>query len=313
MTQPSNQPPSTFPPPKRRGLIFHGGAVLFLTGAGGILFVTALAQEAGNYFTLFLVLSILCFAPLPLLIYRGYALLQARYELERDGLRIRWGLRSDDIPLPEIEWVRPAAELGFHLPLPRARMPGAILGNRVVEGLGPVEFVASESDRLLLIATSRRVYAISPDNAKGFVGSFQRIFELGSVAPLEARSSRPAAYLRQVWEDRIARATILTGAALLAVLFVVVGGLIPTREAITLGFDAEGMPMASGAAQRLLLLPVLASFTYIVDLLGGLYLYRRQEQRIIAYLLWGSSAITPLLAGISVIFQVTRVLPPSPL
>jgi len=44
------------------------------------------------------------------------------------GLRLRWGLRAEDIPLPEIEWIRPASDLGFHLPKPFLSMPGALLG-----------------------------------------------------------------------------------------------------------------------------------------------------------------------------------------
>ncbi len=138
-----------FNPPRRRGIFLHlGVALLLLAGAGGGLYY-ALGQQAGAYFLLFMVVAVVCMLPLPLIAYRGYALLRARYTLERDGLRIRWGLRTEDIPLNTIEWVRPASELGNTLHLPPFSVTGAILGKREVADLGTVEFLASEIDEAL--------------------------------------------------------------------------------------------------------------------------------------------------------------------
>ncbi|TLM81522.1 MAG: hypothetical protein FDZ75_07860, partial [Actinobacteria bacterium] len=200
----SSRPVSTasvFPPPRRRGMILFSAAVAVLGLAGTACLVFALQQQVGAMFVVLLLLAILCYVPIPLAVYRAYALLNASYTLERDGLRLRWGLRAEDIPLPEIEWVRPAAELGFHLPLPVLAFPGGLLGARGLPELGTVEFVASEEKNLLLVATRHKIYAISPADPGAFVQSFQRAIELGSLAPLPSYSSQPVAFVARVWRD----------------------------------------------------------------------------------------------------------------
>ena len=127
---------TVFPPARRAGLIFHIGAVLLLLGMAALVFLQAYQESVGQGFIFGILGSIVLVAPVPFLLYRGYALSQSTYTLDRDGLRLRWGLRGEDIPLPSIEWVRPAAELGFRLPLPFLQWPGAVVGRRRVEGLG---------------------------------------------------------------------------------------------------------------------------------------------------------------------------------
>ena len=77
--------------------------MLILWAGGGLAFWSSLRQDSGSNVIFYLMLSVFLLAPTPLLLYRLYALLQASYTLERDGLRIRWGLRGEDIPLPRSE------------------------------------------------------------------------------------------------------------------------------------------------------------------------------------------------------------------
>ena len=287
--------PLTFLPPRRRGLFLHGlAAAGFLAGSAGCLFF-ALQQQVTSFFVLLLLVSIALFVPLPIVSYRAYALYNANYVLERDGLRIRWGLRVEDIPLPEIEWVRPAADLGYHLPLPPLSFPGAITGLRQVEELGQVEYMASDVDSMLLIASFDKVYAISPEDTRGFVRSFQNAIEMGSITPLKAFSAEPAAFARRVWDDRVARIFLVAGLVLTIVLLVLVSLVIPGRSAVSLGFDAQGVPLAQVPSQQLLLLPVLGVFAFIANLTAGVFFYRRQTERPVAFMLWITSAITPIL------------------
>ena len=139
-----------FNPPRRRGLILHAAfGFLALAGSGSSVWL-ALRQESSGFYILLLLLAFILLLPAGQAIYRGYALLRAHYLLERDGLRLRWGLRGEDIPLDEVEWVRPAGELGFELPLPCLAMPGAILGSVTVRDVGLVEYMASEVDCLIV-------------------------------------------------------------------------------------------------------------------------------------------------------------------
>jgi hypothetical protein len=284
-----------FYPPRRRGLIFHLlVGVILLGGSLGCL-ILAFNQPQEGRFVLLLLGSVVLFAPLPWVFYRGYALMNAFYRLERDGLRLRWGLRAEDIPLPEIEWVRPVQELGFSLPLPPLIAPGAVLGSRKVAELGTVEFMASEMDALLLVAARDRVFAISPQDGRAFNRAFQRMIELGSLTPLPPYSAQPAAFARRVWDDRPARWVLIAGLILTVLLLIVVALAIPSTPSVSLGFDAQGQPLPPVPAEQLLLLPVLGILIYLVNLLTGIYFYRRESDRAVAFMLWIASAFTPLL------------------
>ncbi|HWQ04034.1 MAG TPA: PH domain-containing protein [Longilinea sp.] len=295
---------SVFNPPRKRGLIFLSSVLAVFGLAGTVCLVLALQQQVGAMFVVFLLLAVIFYLPIPLLAYRAYALLNASYSLERDGLRLRWGLRAEDIPLPKIEWVRPAAEMGFHLPLPLLALPGGLLGARHLPELGSVEFIASEQKSLLLVATQHKIYAISPADPGAFVQAFQRAIELGSLAPLPSYSSQPVAFLVRVWRDLPARLLLMVGLGLTLALFVQTSLLIPGRTQVSLGFSPAGQPLEAGPAERLLLLPVLAAFTYAINLIAGLYFFRSDTRRPVSYLLWLSSVLTPLLLVIAVIRMV---------
>jgi hypothetical protein len=296
--------PSEFPPPRRTGFIVHAITALFLGGTTGIALWNATLQQAGINFVLLLLLSLFLLFPLGLSLYQTYAVLQARYFLERDGLRLRWGLRAEDIPLPQIEWVRPASDMGFHMPLPVGALPGGILGTRMVEGLGPVEYLASDFSKLLLIATPEKIFVISPANPNAFVYAFQRNIELGSLSPIPSRTALPVTFFRRVFSDRAARLLITSGLIMTVILFVGVSLLIPTLPEVALGFDSQGQPLGAAAADWLLLLPVLAIFAYVVDLIGGLFFFRNPPGQPIAYLLWSGGIMTPLLLMVAVIFLI---------
>ena len=289
-----------FYPPRRKGLIFHLllGTVL-LAGSLGSL-ILAISQPQQGRFVLLLLAAVVLFAPLPWVFYRGYALMNAFYRLERDGLRLRWGLRAEDIPLPEIEWVRPAAELGFHLPLPPLSTPGAVLGIRRVAELGTVEFIASDAASLLVVAARERVFAISPQDERAFSRAFQRMIELGSLTPLQPYSAQPAAFARRVWDDRPARSFLIAGLVLTLLLLIIVALAIPSAPQVSLGFDAQGRPLPPVPGEQLLLLPVLGILIYLVNMLTGIYFYRREADRPVAFMLWIASAFTPLLLLIAV-------------
>jgi len=290
-----------FTPARRTGLIFHAAAVVVLLGSSAIVFLQAYQMNVGQGYIFGILASIILAAPLPLLLYRAYALAQSSYTIDRDGLRLRWGLRGEDIPLPQIEWVRPADEMGFHLPLPFFQWPGAVVGKRKVEGLGEVEFIASDVRKLLLVATPQKIYAISPADGRTFIRSFRQIIELGSLSPLPSYSVLPAAFLQQVWQDRSARWLALGGLGLTGVLFILAALIIPGRQTVSLGYDALRNPLEPVSSDRLLLLPLLGAAVYVVDLLSGLFFYRRVERRLVAYLLWGSSVLTPLLLFLAMI------------
>ena len=104
--------------------------------------------------------------------------------MQRDGDTIAWGLRAEDIPMNTIEWVLPSSELSYRLKLPWLYWPGAVIGARNAPGGKRVEFLASRSRGLVLIAAADRIFAISPEDPQAFLQAFQGFMEMGSLSPL---------------------------------------------------------------------------------------------------------------------------------
>jgi len=280
-----------FRPPIRSGILIQGGLILVLSIAGGYFFYLATLSPSGLEFLLDMLIALVAFTPLPLLIYRLIALINAVYILRRAGLMIRWGLRREDIPLGEIQWMRPAFELGFRLPKPWLRWPGAILGIRQVPELGEVEFLSADLSHMILVATKEKIYAVSPAEANRFMSVFQKVNELGSLVPLESQSVYPTVLLGRVWEDRLSRLMILSGFGMGVILLITATIAVPRLETI-----AWIDPGVTAPAERLLLLPILNGIIWLFNLVFGIFLYRRGNDLILAaYMMWGSSTVTGIL------------------
>jgi len=294
-----------YPPPKQAGLLLHAGLLLILTAFSTWGFWNLGQSRMGPNLVIFLLDGLLALAPIPLFAYRTYALLRANYILDRDSLELRWGLRDEDIPLTDIEWMRPASDLETPLRLPWLPMPGAVLGLRRHPDLGLVEFIASSTKNLLLVGTARRVYAISPAQAAEFVHTFARTTEMGSLTPAAPKSIYPSFVFSQAWENPIVRFLWLAGLFLNIGLFAWVGLTIPTLGQASLGFAPSGAPLAPSPAVQLILLPIESGLLFLAGLFAGLYYHRWEKHRLLAMLLWVSSALTSLLFLLAVLFIIS--------
>ncbi len=290
-----------FPPTKRGGLLLHGLLLVVLLGASAWSFWRLSRESLGLNFAVFLLAGLVTFAPTPLLAYRAYALLRAEYVLNRDSLELRWGLRDEQIPLMDIEWVRPVQDLTLPLRAPTGVLPGAILGLQRHRDLGIVEFIASETKHLLLVATPRRVYAISPADAAEFTQTFARAVELGSLTSAQSRSVYPSFVLAEAWRSGIARYLWLASFFLNVGLILWVSLLIPSLTTISFVLGPERAANAVPAAQ-LVILPLMSVFLSLAGWAAGLYFYRWDETRVLAEVIWASSAVSSLLFLISVLF-----------
>lgn len=294
-----------FPPAKQFGLFFHIVIILLLAALSTLGFANLSQAQVGPQFVSYLLMGLVTAVPIPLFAYRAYALLRADYYIDRDSLAMLWGLRVEDIPLTDIEWVRPASDLTSPLLLPRLRLPGAVLGTRRHPDLGLVEFIASSSRNLILIGTSKRVFAISPRNAAGLVQTFARATELGSLMPTEAKSVYPSFIITQAWESPMARFLWIAGILLNLGLIVWVGILIPSLSQIPFGFDPFGVPIETVPSTQLILLPLVSSLMFAVGITAGLYFYRWERQRPLAFMVWVSSTISAFLFLMAVLFLVS--------
>lgn len=290
-----------FFPERHPGIILHGiiVTILIILMLASLWSVTTWAE--GSIFVLFMVLIVILTGVIPFVLYRGYALIHARYIVERDGLRLRWGLRTEDIPLGNIEWVRRANESGHSITPPFLSWPGAILGERSHEDLGKIEFLASDYNKLILVVTHQKTFAISPQNPREFENVFQRSFEMGSLFPIESQSTRPAAFIQMVLKDKYAKYLLPLNVGLTLLLWLVSGFIIVNNPLLPLGFSPQGVPLDLVPSQQLLLIPILGLFVLVFNLILGLFFFRQEDAFPISYLLWVGGVITPFLLLISMI------------
>ncbi len=285
----------TFNPPRRAGMFFHATTMLLLVVFGAFSLMRATKTTMGITLLVYLIALTAATILLPLFIYRTYSLFRGAYTLTPDGLQIRWGIRMEAIPMEKIQWVNRASDFPTALPLPWIRWPGSIVGMRTLDTEKTIEFMASSGKGLILIATTRRVFAISPTDAEGFLNAFQYFAEAGSLNPMVAQSVYPAVLLRGVWANPRTRWILLSGLALNSVLLLWIG-------LVLFGQTAQPLNMGQGVA-RFIVLPILSAFFFLVNSLFGLFFFRRPRTQPLAYLLWFSSILSPLLFFAAVQFS----------
>jgi hypothetical protein len=296
--------PANFPPPRRRGRNVHLLLIAVLTSLVAIFVVLASRQPVGLLFILYILPAVLAFLPIPALIYRLYSLLRSSYALDRDQLSIVWGLRSEQIPVSEIEWVRPLAAMTQPFRLPFLRLPGSLLGRRRHPDLGPVEFLASDRKKLLLVATSSRVFAISPDAPVDFLTEIQQAMEMGSLSPAQSRSVYPSFVIVHAWDSLAARYLWLAGLFMNIGLLVWVTLLAPSLAHISLGFLPSGAARPPSPGYSLILLPIVSIACYLIGWFTGLMIYRRESHRPMAFIVWAGGLVSSVLFLLAVLFIV---------
>jgi hypothetical protein len=293
-----------FRPVWKTGFWLHCAIAVILAGLGGFLAYLAFQQTVGGLLILCLFGALVLLAALPIIVYRAYGLYHASYTIEREGLSIRWGLRKEDIPLTEVEWVHSADDLMTPLKAPAFSLPGAYLGEGQHPDLGRVEFIASDRNAFVVIETISQTLVLSPENPEEFIDSFQRTLEMGSLTPIEAFSTQPAQFIQEVFSHPVARASLVTSLLLTLLLAVLTSLLIPRQQIVSMGITATGAALEPVPSTRLLILPILGAFALVLDTILGFYLYRKDSQQIVAYFLWGAGVITPLLLILALLIMV---------
>jgi hypothetical protein len=287
-----------FFPPRRLGLLLGVGLLLLLLGlsAWGI---ARLGSAPVAPLTVLWVLLPLLGLPLAAGVgYRLYGLLTAQYRIDRDGFYLRWGSGSEQIPIGMVRGLRSGSQWTGRLwPAPGLWWPGCVVGRGVLGSQGEVEFfVSAGREHLLFVETGGRTLAITPQDPQGFIQAFVNATRLGSLEPIRAVSVRPDFLLVRVGEDRRARLLILIGLALPLFLLAFLAFRAPSLpELIPFGFAEDGSVGTLAPPGRLLLLPILGGFFWLVDLLLGAWAFRKPGGRLPAYGLWGVQVLLGLL------------------
>lgn len=295
-------------PPRTKGLVI--GILLLVILSSAI--TTSVIQLASNTVTPFLgIWTSLVVIGLPLIalnIYRIYGLITAQYILDRDGVYIRWGLSSVQIPLGKIKDVVPQSEI-----TPRLKIrfgfwwPGCIVGKSQSKSHGSTDFFAtSTAPRNIVISLENRKIVISPPDVQGFIRTFADMVQMGSLEEIPEISEHPDFFSARLWEDRSARITILGGLSTILILLAFLALRVPYLPSmVPFGFDRAGVPDIYVPPARLLLLPLVGGVFWLVDLILGSWLYRQEGNRPIAYLVWGVGVLMGGILWIAVINLIT--------
>lgn len=289
----------TFYPARRAGTIVHIALMLLFSAAGIWGIWGASTAEMAPQLLPYLALVLLFLVTVPYLFYRLYGLHRSSYTLERGGITLQWGWRLVTLPMNKINWVYRDTDLEVPPKPPPLRWPGAVTGVRKFQRGPEVEYLASRAKRLVIISAGDRYYAISPLYRDELINSYQDLIELGSLQPLPEQSIQPDLVLLEISKNRLTLGMLLLGAVLNISLLIWVLQVIPARETISLGFRPDGGLRESLESIRLILFPILNSSAYLTNLVLGLFMYRTQENRALAYILWGAGILTALLFHIS--------------
>jgi hypothetical protein len=291
-----------FHPPRQNGLLINIGVIFVLTLAVIWLFILALDAPLGLPFLLYLLGALTLAVPLPILAFRLYGLLRSGYEIERNGIRLQWGFRAEDIPITSVLWVHLAEDLIKPLEFPRLRWPGALVGETTHPELGAVEFMASETEGLVLIGTQGKTFVVSPENPNKFIRTYQNQLEMGSLASFPAYSAYPRFLLLDIWRLPVARAFLIVSVVLSLALFLWVALLVPNLASVSLGFSPTKEPLPPVSSSQLFLLPVVNLLLQVAGNLLAMYYYRQDEDHPLMYVLWISGTLTVILFLTAIFF-----------
>ncbi len=294
-----------FPPARQRGLAVHFILASLLSLVSFVALWLTFQTEVGFLFAIYVLIFVATAVPVPILAYRAYALTRANYFLDRNTLRLVWGLRIEDIPVTDVEWIRPLEGLLAPVGLPWFRLPGGILGVSRQPDIGKVEFLASEAKAIVLVSTARQIFAISPEDPGAFLAAFQKITEMGSLQSIQGHSQFPSFVAVRAWDDLLARYLWLTGIFLNVGLLVWVTVFIPSLKRVSLGFGPTGAAITPVSGAQLILLPLLSALLFTIGWLSGLFFYRKDEQRALALIVWASGVVSALFFLVAVFFILT--------
>jgi hypothetical protein len=294
--------PRTYLPYRRLGAIFHFAMLGLLLAIIVIGMWQASRAESNQAFLLYLSPAVISGALVPLFGYRLYGLQNGKYSIARDGIQLRWGWRSEDIPANAVEWVGYGNKLGQPVPLPFWIWPGAVVGLRCLADGRLIEFLASRTGNLVLIATPQRVFALSPADPGDFLLTYQRLTEFGSLTPMPAQSVFPGSMVTPLGMEQPGRTLLVSNMVFSLGLFLLVALAIPSHDQVSLRFTPQGQPLDYVPAVRLFLLPVINLLFILAGNSLGFIFHRRAELRPLSYLLWGTGLITSGLFLVAVIF-----------
>ncbi|MCG3208858.1 MAG: hypothetical protein FOGNACKC_02471 [Anaerolineae bacterium] len=237
-------------------------------------------------------------------IYWAIAGLTLRYHLNRNGIVIQWGVAQQFIPFEHIIKIVPGHTLSDLPTFRGVNFIGLRFGRGELPGFRLLRFRSTALvGHSLLVITDRASYVISPQQPEAFIKAWQARQSLGPTQDWPEGISRRWPFDTPLFNDALALWLIGLSAALLLVLL----GLISLTysalpAALPIHFDSLGRADRIAPKLFLFTLPVAGAIVWVVNLVFGGILYRREQ--IGAYLLWGSTIVTMICLWVA-LFTIT--------
>jgi Domain of unknown function (DUF1648)/Bacterial PH domain len=234
--------------------------------------------------------------------YRTVGAFTLEYWVDRDGVTLVWGLTRQIIPMAAIQRIqRGATAVGvdrlwpWHWPYTeRRRLWGADVGVVSSYATRPL------SEQVILV-TDGESYGLSPADPAKFLAAIQSRYALGVARPLRPELQRPPLWTWRLWRDRVAQVLIVAGLAGVLLMFGILAFRYPSLPAdVPLHFDVNGIPDRIAAKSGLFALPFIGMLVWLVNLVSGIWLYRRYQLGA-AYLLWGGALIVQAIAALALL------------
>lgn len=275
--------------------MFYGAGFL-LSMAAVVVGILQMVAAVGLAFIGFLALTLAGLIGIVLLGSALLGLMRAQYLVDRNSLLLRWGRRVERIPIVDIEWVRTFDSLGLEMHVPRFYQLGIVRGIINQRELGTVEFLSDTVAQSIFIATQNRVYVVSPTEMDAFLTRIREAMESGSLMPTQALSVDQATVLEGIWQRPIGRllltALLVCNLALLAIVQLTVS----TPNGV-LAFQQQTVI----TVVSLNLMPYLSIAFGLLDLGLGIFFYQVRKQPQIAFVLWASGGVLPVLFALSIL------------
>lgn len=238
---------------------------------------------------------LLSIAPIVVVAYRVYDLMQLRYEFDRNRLLIvRAGTRHT-IPLESIERIVDGRATNLPARFKGVRWPGCYVGPGEVDGIGLTLFYGVTLPRdQVIVVTPALAYGISVPDMDAFRQVFAACRQLGTSVEVRHESVQ-APYLHwPIWRDRVAQALVGAGILLSALLFAVLLFRYPgLPNRLPMHYDAMGQVDRIAPRSEAFDLPLIGLIAWATNGVLGTFFYRRR--RMLSYLAWSGTLIVQTL------------------
>ncbi|WP_041330409.1 PH domain-containing protein [Roseiflexus castenholzii] len=231
--------------------------------------------------------------------HRLMSALTLTYDIDRNGLYIRWAGNQVIIPLDRIITIDVGAGPVF-LPFGPFQRVGTYWG-RAFTGEAPLYLYATQPPgECLIIYTADAAYALSPEDPDAFVQDLEQRRSLGATKVLQPSLEHSRVFHYAFWRDRTVLALVLAAMMINLLAFGLVAVAYPSlAPLVEMRFDATGELAELRPRHQTLFLPLAAFGLSLLNTTAGLALYRSLPLG--ARLLQGASVIVQLLFLVAVV------------